>query len=76
LTSKGKTVNEINIRIIHEVTTDIGVLVKHTSDIRGKTAKIQALTEKIDEDLDEIKDAVKSYQTKLKAAVTETETDN
>jgi hypothetical protein len=76
LTSKGKTVNEINIRIIHEVATDIGVLVKHTSDIRGKTAKIQTLTEKIDEDLDAIKDAVKSYQTKLKAAVAEIETES
>lgn len=75
MTSKRKTVNEINIKTIQEVATDIGVLVKHTSDIRGKTAKIQTLTEKIDEDLDEIKEAVISYQTKLKAAVAEIETE-
>jgi hypothetical protein len=41
-----------------EVVTDIGVLVKYTSDIRGRTAKIQTLAEKIEEDLDEIKAAV------------------
>lgn len=46
---------------------------KYTSDIRGKTAKIQAITEKIDEDLDEIKDAVANYQNKLKTAVVEIE---
>jgi hypothetical protein len=64
-------VNEINTRIIQEVATDIGLLVKHTSDIRGKTAKIQTLTEKIEEDLDEIKAAVGNYQNKLKTAVVE-----
>ena len=41
---------------------DIGALVKYTSNIRDKTARIQNLTEKykleIDEDLDEIKAAV------------------
>lgn len=52
---------------------DIGAVVKYTSDIRGKTAKIQAITEKIDEDLDEIKDAVANYQNKLKTAVVEIE---
>ena len=72
LISKRKTVNEINLKTIQEVSTDIGVL--DTSDIRGEAAKIQTLTEKIDEDLDEIKDAVTSYQTKLKAAVAEIET--
>ena len=46
---------------------------KYTSEIRGKTAKIQTLTEKIDEDLDEIKAAVGNYQHKLKAAVAEIE---
>jgi hypothetical protein len=75
ITSKRKTVNEINVKTIQEVATDIGVLVKHTSDIRGKTAKIQTLTEKIDEDLDEIKEAVSGYQAKLKAAVEKIETD-
>lgn len=74
VTSKRKTVNEINIKVIQEVATDIGALVKYTSDIRGKTAKIQTLTEKIDEDLDEIKAAVGSYQHKLKAASLDLET--
>jgi endonuclease III-like uncharacterized protein len=73
ITSKRKSVTEINTRIIQEVATDIGLLVKHTSDIRGKTAKIQTLTEKIDEDLDEIKDAVGNYQNKLKTAVIDLE---
>src|SRR5215207_3947805 len=71
LNSKRKTVNEINIKVIQEVATDIGALLKYTSDIRGKTAKIQTLTEKIDEDVDEIKDLVGNYQNKLKTAVAE-----
>jgi hypothetical protein len=41
-----------------------------------KTAKIQTLTEKIEEDLDEIKGAVSNYQNKLKAAVTEIENES
>lgn len=73
ITLKRKTVNEINIKVIQEVASDIGALVKYTSDIRGKTAKIQSLTEKIEEDLDEIKAAVGNYQNKLKAAVAEIE---
>lgn len=73
ITSKRKTVNEINTRIIQEVATDIGLLVKYTSDIRGKTAKIQTLTEKIDVDLDEIKAAVGNYQNKLKTAVADSQ---
>ena len=40
----------------------------NTSQNRGKTTKIQTLTKKIDEDLDEIKDLVSNYQHKLKAA--------
>jgi Sec7-like guanine-nucleotide exchange factor len=73
ITSKKKTVNEINIKVVQEVATDIGALVKYTSDIKGKTAKIQTLAEKIDLDLNEIKTAVTNYQNKLRAAVTETE---
>ena len=76
ITSKKKNINEINIKVIQEVATDIGALVKYTSDIRGKTAKIKTLTEKIDEDLDDIKAAVSNYQNKLKAAVTEVETES
>jgi hypothetical protein len=73
ISSRRKTVNEINIKTIQEVVTDIGAIVKYTSDIRGKTAKIHILTDKIDEDVDEIKTAVGNYQNKLKAAVAETE---
>ena len=71
ITSKKRTVNEINIKVIQEVATDIGALVKYTSDIRGKTAKIQTLTKEIVEDVDEIKDLVDNYQNKLKTAVAE-----
>ena len=50
---------------------------KYTSNIRSKTTKIQNLTEKynleIDDDLNEIKDAVGIYQEKLMAAVAEAE---
>ena len=73
MTSKRKTVNEINIKVIQEVATDIGALVKYTSDIRGKTARIQKMTKEIDEDIDEIKDSVGNYQRKLKDAVAEIE---
>jgi endonuclease III-like uncharacterized protein len=70
INSKKKTLNEIDIKAIQEVVTDIGAIVKYTSDIKGKTAKIHSLTDKIDEDLEEIKTAVSTYQNKLKAAVT------
>jgi hypothetical protein len=73
MASKNKTVSEINIQAIQEVATDIGSVVKCTAKIRGKTAKIQKAAEKyrleIDEDLDDIKDAVANYQKKLMAAV-------
>jgi hypothetical protein len=73
MTLQKKTVDEINVRIIQEVATDIGALVRYTSNIRGKTTKIQNLTEKykleIDDDLDQIKAAVSNYQKKLMAAV-------
>ena len=75
-TSKRTTVNEINIKAIQEVATDIGVLLKHTSDIRGRTTKIQKETLKIVEDLNEIKTAVVNYQNKLKTAVAEIETES
>jgi hypothetical protein len=75
-TSKRTTVNEINIKAIQEVATDIGVLLKYTSDIRGRTTKIQKETQKIEEDLDEIKIAVVNHQNKLKAAVAEIETES
>lgn len=75
INSKRRTVNEINIKAIQEVATDIGAIVKYTSDIRGKTAKIHTLTDKIDEDVDGIKTAVSNYQNKLKAAVAEIEND-
>ena len=38
LNSKRKTVNEIN-KVIQEVPTDIGALIKYTSDIRGRLPK-------------------------------------
>jgi hypothetical protein len=53
VTSERRTVNEINIKVIQEVATDIGALVKYTSDIKGKTAKIQNLIEKYKLEIDE-----------------------
>jgi hypothetical protein len=59
MASKKKSVNEINIQAVQEVATDIGVIVKNTSNIRGMTAKMQNLIEKykveIEENLDEIR---------------------
>jgi hypothetical protein len=55
---------------------DIGSVVKCTAKIRGKTAKIQKAAKyrlEIDEDLDDIKDAVANYQKKLMAAVSDIE---
>lgn len=49
---------------------------RYTSEIRGRTAKIQRETQKIDEDLDEIKTAVGTFQNKLKTAVAEIETES
>jgi len=40
-----------------------GALIKFISDIKDKTAKIQTLTKKIDEDTDEIKAAVNNIKT-------------
>jgi hypothetical protein len=45
--SQKKTVNEINIQAIQEVATDVGELVKYTSNIRGKTVRLQNQTEKL-----------------------------
>jgi hypothetical protein len=42
---------------------------KHASDIRRKSAKIRKYAGELDEDVDEIKDAISNYQTKLKDAV-------
>jgi hypothetical protein len=73
MASQKRTVSEINIQAIQEVASDIGALIKNTSNIRGKTARIQNLIEKykleIDEELDEIKGAVEKHQKKLMAAV-------
>jgi predicted nucleic acid-binding Zn-ribbon protein len=73
MASKKKTNNEINIQAIQEVATDIGALVKYTSNIKGKTAKLLKQTEKYkletDGDLKEIRTALTNYQKKLMAAV-------
>jgi hypothetical protein len=70
---KKKTVSEINVQAIQEVATDIVTIVKNTSNIRGKTARVQNLIEKykeeIYEELDDIKDAVDKNQKKLMDAV-------
>jgi hypothetical protein len=79
MASNKKTVSEINIQAVQEVATDIGALVKYTSNIRSKTARMQKAAEKckveVDEDLDEIKKAVGNYQSKLMAAVSGIETE-
>jgi hypothetical protein len=73
MASQKRIISEINIQAIQDVATDIGAIVKNTSNIIGKTARIQNLIEKykleIDEDLNEIKDAVDKHQKKLMAAV-------
>lgn len=69
VTSKRSTVNEISIKVIQEVATDIGALMKYTSNVKGKTAKIRSFADRIDDDSDEIKSAVLNYQKKLKDAI-------
>ena len=42
---------------------------KHASDIRRKSAKIRKYAGELDEDVDEIKDAISNYQTKRSETV-------
>jgi thiamine biosynthesis lipoprotein ApbE len=59
---------KINMKLVQEVSNDITTLIKFTSIIKINSAKIQNLTKKIDQDTDEINDAVNLYKDKLRSA--------
>jgi hypothetical protein len=69
LSTSKKEIDEINVKTIQEVANDIGTIIECTSNIKGKATKIQDLSQKINEDAEEIKSAVKSCQNKLKSAI-------
>ena len=64
-----KGVSEINIDVIQQVATDIGILIDWTAKLRVKNSKIKSCSEGINDDLDEIAKVVKNYQLKLKSAI-------
>jgi hypothetical protein len=66
-----KNVDEvkINMKVIREVSNDIVSLIKFTSNIKMNSTKIQNLTKKIDQDTNEIKEAVNIYKDKLRSAI-------
>jgi hypothetical protein len=68
---KKKNVEEvkINMKVVQDVCMDITTLLKFTSNIRLNTSKIQNLTKKIDQETDEIKEAVNIYKDKLRSAI-------
>jgi hypothetical protein len=66
-----KNVDEvkINMKVIQEVSNDITTLTKFTSNIKLNSTKILNLTKKIDQDTNEINEAVNLYRDKLRSAI-------
>jgi hypothetical protein len=66
-----KDVNEakINMKVIQEVSNDITALIKFTSNVKMNNTKILNLTKKIDQDTNEITEALNLYKNKLRSAI-------
>jgi hypothetical protein len=66
-----KDVNEvkINMKVIQEVSNDITALIKFTSNVKLNNTKILNLTKKIDQDTNEITEALNLYKNKLRSAI-------
>ena len=71
LGDKKKDLNEvkINMEIIQEVSNDITALIKFTSNVKMNNTKILNLTKKIDQDTNEITEALNLYKNKLRSAI-------
>jgi hypothetical protein len=66
-----KDVNEvkINMKVIQEVSNDITALIKFISNVKMNNTKILNLTKKIDQDTNEITEALNLYKNKLRSAI-------
>jgi hypothetical protein len=66
-----KDVNEvkINTKLIEEVSNDITGLIKFASNVKMNNTKILNLTKKIDQDTNEITEALYLYKNKLRSAI-------
>jgi hypothetical protein len=66
-----KDVNDvkINTKVIQEVSNDITALIKFTSNVKLNNTKILNLTKKIDQDTNEITEALNLYKNKLRSAI-------
>ena len=70
LGDKKRDLNEvkINTKVIQEVSNDITTLIKFTSNVKMNNTKILNLT-KIDQDTNEITEALNLYKNKLRSAI-------
>jgi len=66
-----KDVNEvkINTKLIEEVSNDITGLIRFASNVKMNNSKILNLTKKIDQDTNEITEALNLYKNKLRSAI-------
>jgi hypothetical protein len=66
-----KDVNEvkINTKLIEEVSNDITGLIKFASNVKMNNTKILNLTKKIDQDTNEITEALYLYKNELRSAI-------
>jgi hypothetical protein len=71
LDARKKNVDEtkINMEVLQEVSNDITTLIKFISNIKVNNTKIQSLTKKMDQETDEINEAVNLYKDKLRSAI-------
>jgi hypothetical protein len=60
---------KLDVKIIQEVCNDIVSLIKIITDVKMNNTKIRNLTKKIDEDTNEITEAVNLYKRKLRSAI-------
>ena len=60
---------KINTKVIQEVSNDITAVIKITSNVKLNNTKILNLTKKIDQDTNEITEALNLYKNKLRSAI-------
>ncbi len=71
LGDKKKDLNEvkINMKVIQEVSSEITTLIKFASNVKMNNTKILNLTKKIDQDTNEITEALNLYRNKLRSDI-------
>ena len=60
---------KINTKLIQDVSNDITALIKFTSNVKMNNTKILNLTKKINQDTNEITEALNLYKNKLRSAI-------